>query len=367
MPKGRPSDTAANSSDPLGKSPLVSLSEEQTATKVHTAEAVNNLIDTSCGFLPCSLTSGTDQQAQPCEPCLISLDFPSALTAPSPPLAPHSKPTANSQPKEEARRPTPRPRSKPTARDVKIQTLVRLRDNGESVQENQSGGKVLGGKYLQELLDAFGSGDQSNQSDQSDESDQSEPTDLGDQSEDVMLKTKIQAFEKKDGVDDVNGEPVKRPEPRPRAQHSKPPPVAARPALPSKPSLPPMPSDKASSEEASTPAPRPETDDHKEPAGAPTPAPRPLLPKKSPAENENKEVPAKLARPPRPSVAARPKNPVTRDDGCAVTRPPPPVQSKVIVDLLDLSSPPTVTAPPETVPDCDSSTTTPGECSCFGS
>ncbi|XP_061108275.1 SH3 domain-containing protein 19-like isoform X1 [Conger conger] len=356
MPKALPSDPPADSSNPPGGSQLFP-SVEQTVTKVHRAEAINSLIDTSCEFLPCSLTSGSGLQAQPCEPCLVALDPPTS-TATSSALTPSPEPTADGQPKEEARRPTPRPRSKSkgVAKDVKVQTLVRLKDCGESVQQNQSGGEVPSSKYLQELLDVFGSGDQflSNQSDQSGESDQDEPNGLVDQSEEDMslLRTKIQAFERKGSVDDVDGEPVKRPEPRPRAQLAKlAPPVAARPAVPSKPSLPPPPSDKAS-----TPGPGPETNNHKDPGSAPTPAPRPLLPKKSPVENENKEAPANFTRPPRPVVAARPKNHLARDESCAGSRPAPPVQPKVAVDLLELSSAPTVTEPTETGPDCDNST-----------
>ncbi|XP_064200663.1 SH3 domain-containing protein 19-like isoform X2 [Anguilla rostrata] len=402
-PKALPSDTAANSSGPPGTS-LVSLPEEQTVSSVRTAEAINSLLDTGCEFPSCPLTPGSGLQTEPCEPlCLISLDCPPASTTASSAPPPGSVPAANGRPQENARRPTPRPRSRAVARDVKVQTLVRLKDCGESVQESQGGGEVPSGKYLQELLDVFGSGDEflGNRSDRSGESDQSESNEQSEEDSMSTLRTKIQAFEKQGGADDADdadAEPVKRPEPRPeprpRVQHSKPPPVAARPAVPTKPSLAPTPSDKPSLaptpsdkpslaptpsdkpslaptpsdkpslaptpsdkalvEKGSAPCPRPETNNHKEGAGAPTPAPRPLLlPKKPPAENGKKEALPNFTRPPRPLVAARPKNLGARDEGCAASRPAPPVQPKVLVDLLDLSSPPTVTAPTETGPDCD--------------
>ncbi|KAJ8383200.1 hypothetical protein SKAU_G00039780 [Synaphobranchus kaupii] len=374
-PRARPSDAAENSSDRLGESSVFP-SQEQTVTNVHAAQAINSLIDSSGEFLSSSLTSGSHLQTDPCEPCLISLDFPSTSTATSSALPPSSQSAANGQPQEDARRPTPRPRSKPDTKEVKVQTLVRLRDYGENVQVSQSGGDVSSGKYLQELLDIFGSGDQflSGQSEHIGESDQSKQNDLGDESEEddmSALRTKIQAFEKQGGADEADGEPVKRPEPRPRAQQPKPPPIAARPPVPSKPSLAPRPSDKGFWDKGSTPGPKPETNN------PPTPAPRPLLPKKCPAENDHKEAqkcptesdhkeaqkcptendhkeaPASLTRPPRPSVAARPKNPVARDEGCAVGRPAPPVQPNVPVDLLDFSCPPIVTVATETGPDCE--------------
>ncbi|KAG9347124.1 hypothetical protein JZ751_006051, partial [Albula glossodonta] len=342
-PKSSPNEAAATSVDSLGESPVFS-TEEQTDTHVRTAETLNSLLDTSCEFLSFPLTSGSDLLIDPCEPCLISLDEPPVLTAESS-VPPHdSNPAANSQ----LKRPTPRPRSKPITKEVKVQTLVRFRDDGESAQLIEGGGEISSGKYLQELLDIFGPDDQSFLSNQSDQSEQSDLSDPSDQSEeDIMstLRNKIQAFEKQAGAGEMDTEPVKRPEPRPRVQHPKPPATAAKPVVPTKPSLAPRPSDKAFWEKSSVPESKPETNNHKEVTCAPTPAPRPLLPKKSAAESKNKEEPAKLARPSRPAVAARPKKTLSRDEGIPVSRPPPPVQSKATVDLIDLDFPSAATNP----------------------
>ncbi|KAJ8262149.1 hypothetical protein GJAV_G00163000 [Gymnothorax javanicus] len=353
------SDTTNTSSAHLGESPAF-LSEELTLTNVLTAEAINSLLDTSCGFQSSTVSSGSDLQAEPSE--IISLDFPAALQPASPgassALPSCSHPSTNSQPLEDVIRPTPRPRSRPAAKDVKIQTLVRLRDYGENIQENQCSGEVISGKYLQELIDIFGPGDQflNYQSDLSSEIRQSERNDLADQSKEnsmSTLRTKIQAFEKHSGVENANGEPIKRPEPRPRAQHCKPPPVAARPAIPTKPSFIPVPSDKAGIEKDFGQQQRPEANSCEESASAPTPAPRPQLPKKSLSETEGKEEPANLTRPPRPSVTGRPKNNVARIEDRAASPPNPPEQSKAVLDLLDLSGPPTVTVLPEMDPGCN--------------
>ncbi|KAG5845182.1 hypothetical protein ANANG_G00136120 [Anguilla anguilla] len=306
-PKALPSDTAANSSGPLGTS-------------------ANRALRTLVSHLP-GLSPGLDH---------------GVFRSPARFRTRGQRPASG-----ERETPHPRPRSRAVARDVKVQTLVRLKDCGESVQESQGGGEVPSGKYLQELLDVFGSGDQflGNRSDQSSESDQSESNEQSEEDSMSTLRTKIQAFEKQggaDAADAADAEPVKRPEPRPNRDPASSIPSPRRrprptpsdkpslaPTSSDKPSLAPTPSDKALVEKGSAQCPRPETNNHKEGAGAPTPAPRPLLlPKKPPAENGKKEALANFTRPPRPLP-------------------------KVLVDLLDLSSPPTVTAPTETGPDCD--------------
>ncbi|KAG7461713.1 hypothetical protein MATL_G00194060 [Megalops atlanticus] len=347
-PKLLPSESAASTVDcllDLGESPVFP-AKELTETNSRTAEAVNSLLDTSCKFLASPLTSGPDLQTGPSEPCLISLDFPPSRTAESTP-SPHSKPTAACPSQEDPRRPRPRPRSRPHAqpltREVKVQTLVRLRDDGESAQVIQSPGEGSSSKYLQELLEVFGSDDQCFLSTTKVKSDSMS-----------TLRTKIQAFEKQASSGSGDEEPAKRPEPRPRAQPPRPPAVAAKPSVPVKPSLAPRPSNKGFWEKGVASAPRPETNNHKEVNCAPTPAPRPLLPKKSTAESKNKDAPVTRQRPPRPSIAARAKNPTVRDEGGAVVLTAPPVPAKPSVDLIDLNSHTPAAPPPAITPDCES-------------
>ncbi|XP_036406628.1 SH3 domain-containing protein 19-like isoform X2 [Megalops cyprinoides] len=381
--KPLPSESAASTVDcllDLGESPVFP-AKELTETNSCTAEAINSPLDTSCKFLASPLTSGPDLQTGLSEPSLISLDFPPGRTAESTP-SPDSKPTAACPSQEDPRRPRPRPRSRPHAqpltREVKVQTLVRLRDDGESAQVIQSPGEGSSSKYLQELLEVFGSDDQcflsspigpsdpneqSNRSDQSDcddQSDRSYQSDNSDQSEEdsmSTLRTKIQAFEKQASSGSGDEDPPKRPEPRPRAQPPRPPAVATKPSVPAKPSLAPRPSNKGFWEKGPASGPRPETNNHKEVNCAPTPAPRPLLPKKSAAESDNKDAPVTRQRPPRPSIAVRAKNPTVRDEGSAVVLPAPPVPAKPSANLIDLNSQTPAAPPPAITPDCESKKT----------
>ncbi|XP_069028205.1 LOW QUALITY PROTEIN: SH3 domain-containing protein 19-like [Embiotoca jacksoni] len=155
-------------------------------------------------------------------------------------------------------RPRPRPRSKlavqPISRDVKVQTLVKLREDGLATLATRAGGDVTNqeasqGKYLQELLEAFSSDDWGFPDHRSDSSglSQSESED-GEDEEDgedmATLRARIQAFEQQvaDGSHGDGGDgqvpPVrgggltKRPEPRPRPRFQgqpakSPPPIVA--------------------------------------------------------------------------------------------------------------------------------------------
>lgn len=251
-------------------------------------------------------------------PSGIQTDFTHALE-PLTPITPDSSPiTENSQSQapvkqEVAARPRPRPRSKallqpvikeelqdqPGTREVKIQTLVRFKDNGtENVFAREgftdTSLDVASNKYLQDLLDIFGCDKQDFQSDQHDESDQNEKSD---DEESVPFKScsvSTVALEP--------SEPVTRPEPRPRTQNPKPL-IAAKPSDPTQG----VEEIKISSEE------------QKNTSAHPVPAPRPLVKKSSPSQeqcsSEEKTELCRLRPPPRPPLAARKSVPPTQEDG----------------------------------------------------
>ncbi|XP_039535010.1 SH3 domain-containing protein 19 isoform X3 [Pimephales promelas] len=209
--------------------------------------------------------------------------------------------------KEEARaRPRPRPRStvalrpvvldQPITREVKVQTLVRLKDDGaDSVFAGfDDSPSNISSKYLQDLLDVFGS----------DETRESKASDVEDEKH--------------------TSEPLNRPQPRPRT-------------LKSKPQLAPKPSVfdvfDTTVEQNPSKAPSP-----------PVPAPRPLLNKpRSPSESCSSTKPSAATRPATPSqrrsseghavntaVKKTPVTPADRNVGKRPSvpkhsRPPPPV------------------------------------------
>ncbi|XP_024143876.1 SH3 domain-containing protein 19 isoform X3 [Oryzias melastigma] len=114
-------------------------------------------------------------------------------------------------------RPRPLPRSKtglhPLRKEVKVQTLVKLRDDGaatlasraESSQQEEGQGR-----YLQELLQAFSSDDWGfpDHHGDSEEPSQSDSQEEEDEEDMATLKLRIQAFEQQ--------QEAERPEPRPR-------------------------------------------------------------------------------------------------------------------------------------------------------
>lgn len=131
-------------------------------------------------------------------------------------------------------RPRPRPRSKvdlqPINKEVKVQTLVKLREDGlatiaartAAVGANQD---LSQGKYLTELLEAFSADDWGFPDRHSDSSEHSQSdSEEGETEEDMAtLKARIQAFEQQPAVDGCFGDgnntdivSSKRPEPRPR-------------------------------------------------------------------------------------------------------------------------------------------------------
>lgn len=153
-------------------------------------------------------------------------------------------------------RPRPRPRSRlsapPVSSEVKVQTLVKLREDGLATLAacagaNKANQEASQGKYLQELLEAFsadnwGFPEQRSDSSEHSQSESEENEEEGDEEDMATLKARIQAFEQQpvaDGGcgngDDRNCDTTKKPEPRPRprllAQPAKsvPPTVAPKP------------------------------------------------------------------------------------------------------------------------------------------
>uniref|UniRef100_A0A8C7WML4 SH3 domain containing 19 n=1 Tax=Oryzias sinensis TaxID=183150 RepID=A0A8C7WML4_9TELE len=119
-----------------------------------------------------------------------------------------------------AGRPRPLPRSRaglqPLRKEVKVQTLVKLRDDGDGTLASRAEGSGLQqeggqGRYLQELLQAFSSDDWGFPDHHGDGGEPSQSdSEEGEEDEEDMatLKLRIQAFEQQ--------QEAERPEPRPR-------------------------------------------------------------------------------------------------------------------------------------------------------
>ncbi|GLD68077.1 SH3 domain-containing protein 19-like protein [Lates japonicus] len=151
-------------------------------------------------------------------------------------------------------RPRPRPRSKllaqPIGNEVKVQTLVKLREDGLATlaaraRAEPANQEVSQGKYLQELLEAFSSDDWGSPERRSDSSghsqSESEDGDEEEEEEDMAtLKARIQAFEQQqqqvaDGSCGDSNFVTKRPEPRPRPRLQGQPAKSAPPVVAPKP------------------------------------------------------------------------------------------------------------------------------------
>ncbi|PWA23994.1 hypothetical protein CCH79_00018639 [Gambusia affinis] len=152
-------------------------------------------------------------------------------------------------------RPRPRPRTRlvpqPVSDEVKVQTLVKLREDGLATLAARAAGDTTNpegnnGKYLQELLEAFSSDDWGFPDHCSDDSErsQSESEDGAEEEDMATLRARIQAFEQQvadESCGDLNTGNVegfivtKRPEPRPRPRlqgqpaKSSPPVIAPKP------------------------------------------------------------------------------------------------------------------------------------------
>lgn len=173
-------------------------------------------------------TSNSGVQTDQWDQCFATVDVPPPRTSPT---------TSFEVPLEQ---PRPRPRSKPGLRpissEVKVQTLVKLREDGLATLASRAASdpanqQVTQGKYSQELLEAFSSdewGFPDNRGDTSglSQSESEEGEDEDDWEDMATLKARIQAFEQQqqqqqvssescDGNDKQSGT-TKRPEPRPR-------------------------------------------------------------------------------------------------------------------------------------------------------
>lgn len=166
-------------------------------------------------------------------------------------------PLAAAPPRVPQDRPRPRPRSRlsapPACSEVKVQTLVKLREDGLATlaARAEASQEVSQGRYLQELLEAFSGDDWGFPEHRSDGSECSEcsqseseqdDSEKDDRQDMATLKARIQAFEQppvsdgscgsssNEGVDNT-----KRPEPRPRPRiqpqpaKSPPPTIAPKP------------------------------------------------------------------------------------------------------------------------------------------
>ncbi|XP_050960638.1 SH3 domain-containing protein 19 isoform X1 [Labeo rohita] len=202
-------------------------------------------------------------------------------------------------------RPRPRPRSRialrpnedvseqPMTREVKVQTLVRLKDDaGENIFAGfDDAPSNISSKYLQDLMEVFGSDEthvHHGESQQSDASTLEKVENTGVCDAPCAVKTPEPA------------EPLKRPQPRPRTLKSKP-------QLAPKPSV---------FEVFDTIEPAIEQNPAK-PLNPPVPAPRPLL-NKLQSPSESKSSPST-----KPSPAARPDNAPSGQQMAAVAFSPP--------------------------------------------
>ncbi|XP_029105999.1 SH3 domain-containing protein 19-like [Scleropages formosus] len=294
------------------------LSEERVEIDIHPIEVSDGLLDLGCQLPsdpPVSLPERSRVQPDLCEPCLISLDSPTELNEFSIPSSDASafRPTG-----EENKRPVPRPRLKtPAAKEVKVQTLVRLTDDGENAQLTFNSGEVSTGRYLQELLDIFGPEEPHFPS---------QPGDQSERSEDMStLRAKIQAFEKQSATSSEDGE-VKKPEPRPRVQQPRPAAMAA------KPTLAPKPTSKNIWEGGLPAGSSAGADGCKDVHSALSSSPRPVLPTPSTTETDGKEK-----RPSRPPVAPRAKTFQAKDKASAIESPAPLGQAGPMTDLISFS------------------------------
>ncbi|XP_050931383.1 LOW QUALITY PROTEIN: SH3 domain-containing protein 19-like [Lates calcarifer] len=190
-----------------------------------------------CSPLTLTTSAQTDQSDQPCAAV--------AVAAP---------PTTSSSSHVQLERPRPRPRSKlfaqPIGNEVKVQTLVKLREDGLATlaaraRAEPANQEVSQGKYLQELLEAFSSDDWGFPERRSDSSghsqSESEDGDEEEEEEDMAtLKARIQAFEQQqqqvaDGSCGDSNFVTKRPEPRPRPRLQGQPAKSAPPVVAPKP------------------------------------------------------------------------------------------------------------------------------------
>lgn len=237
---------------------------------------------------------------------------------------PEPSPPSDLPQKQQTPRPVPRPRTRPikaVCPEVKVQTLVRIKDSGDVLQVTSDGCRDSPpNPYLKELLEAFGSDAAADASD----SEGSQPElseESGDDSSDMSIRNKIQAFESQAGPNDHVSPPV--PVPKPRNQQPKPPLVAPKPALVPRPSV------KRQVDENHNVSENEET--VIAPKTAPLPAPRPVPPKKPSFDQRDEPTvttpKVALLPPKRPSVQNKP-NSFSPQEETHTTKVPPPILSK---------------------------------------
>ncbi|XP_067379730.1 SH3 domain-containing protein 19-like isoform X2 [Channa argus] len=225
-------------------------------------------------------------------------------------------------------RPRPRPRTKlgarPISNEVKVQTLVKLREDGLATIAARAGSDcaiqgVSQGKYFQELLEAFSSDDWGFPECRSDSSDNSQSeSDERDEAEEeahmATLKARIQAFEQQQQQqvgDESCGENnntdlvgPKRPEPKPRPRLQGQPAKSVPPTIAPKPknvSSTPKPSSKGFWEEGGLePTKTPSTDINPKPQTTPEASPS-SIPRSTPPPQSCKSSE-------KPSVTPKPQS-----------------------------------------------------------
>ncbi|XP_062372575.1 SH3 domain-containing protein 19 isoform X2 [Sardina pilchardus] len=262
-------------------------------------------------------------ESEPSEPCGISDNTVPVVSNPDP-----SSPSES--PRTQAPRPVPRPRtrpSKPVRTEVKVQTLVRIKDSGDAPQVISGSRDPSPNPYLKELLEVFSADAGADLSD-SEGSHRELSDESGDDSSDMSIRNKIQAFEGQASTNDHVSTPV--PVPRPRNQPSKPPVVAPKPALVPRPSV------------------KRQIDENHNDSGnevarvasklVPTPAPRPVPPKKPSIDQREDPTVATpktaLLPPPRPPLQNKP-NSFPPQEETAMPKAPPPVLRKPSRELLN--------------------------------
>ncbi|KAL4640414.1 SH3 domain-containing protein 19 isoform X2 [Arapaima gigas] len=266
--------------------------------------------------------SNTEPPSASTEPCSPWSDSVQGPTRDSAILASDSGPPQGT-------RPTPRPRTKPNlqliTREVKVQTLVRLKDDGDSALVIPYTAEVSSSKYLSDLLGVFGEGQpcQSNLGNNSCESDECKyncENSMSTLHSHRDIRAKIQAFESQASMNGGDGQPFTKPEPSPRIRQWNPP------AVPTKPDVVPKPSRWSFSEKAS----------------APSPAPKPQLPPRSTGvENGVASISSSMKAPPLPSrtsVLAQANSLMVQGDQSVARRLPPSVQRRPSLDQSSLTN-----------------------------
>ncbi|XP_028834097.1 SH3 domain-containing protein 19 isoform X2 [Denticeps clupeoides] len=218
----RPKPAARKSIPTAGNSAVNDKDQEETQSENLTAsnaESTNHSTPES-GF------SSAQHQAQESVSC-DSVSEPSETGSSSEDKPVSSPPSESNQ--TERTRPVPHPRlkSKPSSTEVKVQTLVRLKDDGGALQVTANSSTDLSSNiYLKELLDVFSDSDPIQDLSESEGSHSELSNQSDEDSEDMSIRAKIKAFESQASTDGPGDGPV----PRSRTQFPKPPVLAPKPS-----------------------------------------------------------------------------------------------------------------------------------------